>query len=198
MVFGCPSPLPSVPAFHGSQPAHGQLCWGVTGKKKRMNDSIRKERMGIQRIAPPPELLEEVARVSGKRLEFIPKERLAAPAMIQMARRAYTSPLRFYRATRDEVLVHRIVHLCGHLLRIFRPYRSGVRASTLIWKPRRRPSGRSGPRSRPWHRRRSAADPPRPSTAGTAGRPAAEPPAPQSNDREMDRCPVPGPAAPAA
>jgi hypothetical protein len=78
--------------------------------------------MDIQFIDPVPAVLEEVKNTTGKGIEFIAKENLAASAYatIKMARKDMPSHLIYYKKDHDEIINHLIVHECGHLFRIFK------------------------------------------------------------------------------
>jgi len=76
--------------------------------------------MNIQFIDPVPAVIEEVKSISGKGIEFIPKENLATYAALKMARKDMSSHLIFYKKEHDEIINHLIVHECGHLFRIFK------------------------------------------------------------------------------
>jgi len=75
--------------------------------------------MDILFIDPVPAVLEEVERMTGKGIEFIPKENLATYAMLKMARKNMPSHLMYYKKEHDEIINYLIVHECGHLLRVF-------------------------------------------------------------------------------
>jgi hypothetical protein len=76
--------------------------------------------MDLLLIDPVPAVLEEVRRLTGKGIEFIPKEDLPTFAALRMARKNMPSHIMFYKKEHDEIINHLIVHECGHLLRTFR------------------------------------------------------------------------------
>jgi hypothetical protein len=76
--------------------------------------------MDIRFIDPVPAVLEEVKNVTGKGIEFIPKEDLTTYAALRMARKNMPSHLIYYKKEHDEIINHLVVHECGHLFRIFK------------------------------------------------------------------------------
>lgn len=76
--------------------------------------------MDIQFIDPVPAVLEEARRITGKDIEFIPRDNMPTYAIFKIARKSMPSHLIYYRKDHDDIINHIIVHECGHLFRIFR------------------------------------------------------------------------------
>ncbi|MFH1409439.1 MAG: hypothetical protein ABIH34_06005 [Nanoarchaeota archaeon] len=86
----------------------------------RWNCPARKGLMDIRFIDPVPAVLEEIKNVTGKGIDFIPKENLSTYAALRMARKDMPSHLIYYKKEHDEIINHLVVHECGHLFRIFK------------------------------------------------------------------------------
>lgn len=76
--------------------------------------------MDIQFIDPVPAVLEEAKRITGKDIEFIPRDNMSTYAIFKMARKKTCPPhLIYYRKDHDDIINHLIVHECGHLFQDF-------------------------------------------------------------------------------
>ena len=75
--------------------------------------------MVLELVKPVREILEKVAQVTQKEIEFVEKNNLQTHAAVKMARKNMKTHLIFYKTEHNELINHLIAHECGHILRTF-------------------------------------------------------------------------------